>query len=151
FRFYAANSTNAAWAPSSAVFSTAVLDASKFGSRMKISFAGYNRPETLVNFPVLVNLGTNLPGFSYRQFASPSGGDLRFADASGLTALPHEIDEWNTNGVSHIWVQVPSLSDTNDFIWAYWGNPLDNQAPASTTNGTVWSAGYQLVWHLKES
>ncbi len=151
FRFYAANSTNSAWAPSSATFTTKVLSADNFGSRMKISFTGYNRSEPLANFPALINLGTNLPGFSYHQFASPTGGDLRFAAADGLTPLAHEIDEWNTNGISRVWVQMPLLSGTNDFCWAYWGNPLDPQAPPSNTNGAVWSPNFQLVWHLKES
>jgi hypothetical protein len=150
-RFYAANSATSGWAPSSATFSTTALKPSDFGSRLKISVNGYNRGETLANFPLLVNLSTNMPGFSYRQFASPSGGDLRFADAGGLTPLAHEVDEWNTNGISSIWVRVPVITSSNDFIWAYWGNPLDANAPASTTNGAVWSAEHHLVWHLKEA
>ncbi|HWW02602.1 MAG TPA: DUF2341 domain-containing protein [Candidatus Acidoferrum sp.] len=151
FRFYATNSSGEAWAPASAQFSTTVLNPADYGARMKIVFAGYNRGETLLDFPVLVNLGTNLTGFSYRQFASPTGGDLRFADAGGLTALPFEIDEWNTNGASLVWVRVPQLSSTNDFIWAYWGDPLAPGPPASSTNGTVWSSDHFLVYHLKES
>ncbi|HLX70543.1 MAG TPA: DUF2341 domain-containing protein, partial [Verrucomicrobiae bacterium] len=111
---------------------------------------GYNRGESLINFPMLVNLSSNLPGFSYKQFASPTGGDLRFTDASGLTPIPHEIDEWNTNGTSVVWVNVPIMSTTNDFIWAYWGNPNATNPPAYTTNGTVWP-NHDLVWHLKET
>lgn len=149
YRFYAINSHGSAWASSSGQFSTAILNPADFGSRMKISFPGYNRPETLVNFPMLVNLSTNLPGFSYQQFASPTGGDLRFTDLGGLTQLPYEIDEWNTNGTSEVWVNVPSLS-SNGFIWAYWGNPAATNPPASTTNGEVWP-DHDLVWHLKET
>ena len=58
FRFYATNSSGEVWAPASAQFSTAVLSPGSFGSRMKISFAGYNRGETLQNFPALVLLST---------------------------------------------------------------------------------------------
>ena len=151
FRFYATNSSGETWAPTSAKFTTTALNPADYGSRMKISFRGYNRGETLVNFPVLVTLGASLPGFSYRQFASPSGGDLRFADAGGLTALPFETDEWNTNSVSSVWVRVPQLSSTNDFIWAYWGNPMATGPPASSTNGSVWSSDHLLVYHLKEN
>jgi hypothetical protein len=151
FRFYATNASGEAWAPASSQFSTATLNPSDFGSRLKISFAGYDRAEALPNFKALVNLGSNIPGFSYRQFASPSGGDLRFTDAGGVMPIPHEIDEWNTNGTSSIWVEVPQLSSTNDFIWAYWGNPAAVIPPAYTTNGAVWSADHLLVWHLKES
>lgn len=149
FRFYAVNANTNVWAPSSSSFSTITLNPPDFGSSLKITFAGYGRGETLSNFPVLVNLGTNLPGFSYRQFASSTGGDLRFTDASGVDLIPYEIDEWNTNGTSSVWVSVPSISTTNDFIWAYWGNPAATNPPAYTTNGTVWQ-GFDLVWHLKE-
>lgn len=150
FRFYATNASGAVWAPAATQFSTGAINPPDYGSRMKLTFTGYNRGETLQNFPVLMNLGTNLPGFSYRQFASPNGGDLRFSDASGMTVIPHEIDEWNTNGTSIIWVSVPSLSSSNDFIWAYWGNPAATNPPVYTTNGAVWS-GEDVVWHLKET
>ena len=150
FRFFASNAAASAWAPRTAQFSTVTLNPTNFGSSLQITFSGYNRPETLVNFPVLVNLSTNLPGFSYQQFAQPDGGDLRFTDSSGLLPIPFEIDEWNTNGASSVWVSVPSLSTSNDSIWAYWGNagPIDPPPPASN----VWlNAGYQIVYHLKET
>jgi hypothetical protein len=151
FRFYATNSSGEAWAADSAQFSTATLNPTDFSCRLKVQFTGYNRGETLVNFPALVTLRTNLVGFDYGQFVSATGGDLRFTDASGLRLIPHEIDEWNTNGVSGVWVRVPLLSGTNDFIWAYWGNPTATNPPSWTTNGTVWSPDHHLVWHLKES
>jgi hypothetical protein len=150
FRFFAINAHGSTWASSSSQFSTVILNPSDFGSKLKISFAGYNRGEPLMNFPMLVNLSTNLSGFSYQQFASPTGGDLRFADAGGFTPLAHEIDEWNTNGTSIVWVNVPILSGTNDFIWAYWGNPNATNPPPSSTNGSVWP-NHDLVWHLKET
>lgn len=150
-RFYATNASGEIWAPSSSQFSTAVIDPQSYGSRMKIVFTGYNRGEALLNFPALINLGTNLPGFSYRQFASPTGGDLRFTDAAGISPIPFEIDEWNTNGNSTVWVRIPQLSSTNDCVWAYWGNPLATTLPAFSTNGSVWSGDHLLVWHLKES
>ena len=83
FRFYTANTHTNSWTPVAAQFSTISLAAGNFGSRLKITPSGYNRGEALANFPLLVQLGTNIPGFSYQQFALPNGGDLRFADASG--------------------------------------------------------------------
>lgn len=138
---------------------TPTLNPASFTDKLKIRFAGYDRGETLRDFPVLVKLGTNIAGFSYSHFASPTGGDLRFADASGTRALPFEIDEFNDiNGVSTIWVQMPRLSGTNDFIWAYWGNPAGTSLPSYATNGATWLPaafenlpGYQIVYHLKES
>lgn len=131
-----------------------------FNSRLKIEFTGYNRSEVLQDFPALVRLSTNLPGFSYSGFAAPNGADLRFADANGTRELPYEVEQWDgSNGVSSVWVQVPTLSGgTNNFIWAYWGNPGDSNPPAYTTNGMVWEPaafqglpGYEVVYHLQET
>lgn len=150
YRFYAQNLTSSVWSQASSQFSTVTINSGDYGSRMKIFFPGYNRGETLTNFPALVKLSTNLPGFSYHQFASPAGTDLRFADEGGILPIAYEMDQWNTNGTSIVWVSVPSLSTTNDYIWAYWGNPLATNPPPYTTNGAVW-ANYDLVWHLKEN
>ena len=151
FRFYATNAAGEAWAPTSAFFSTQTLNPADYGSRMEITFSGYNRAGGLADFPVLLALNTNLTGFSYYRFASPNGGDLRFTDASGSMMVPHEIDEWDTGGTSYVWVKVPELAGTNESLWAYWGNPLATNPPAWSTNGSTWLPGYQSVWHLKES
>jgi hypothetical protein len=134
------------------------LNPGDYAYKTKITFTGYNRSEALLDFPALVRLGTNVPGFSYQQFASATGGDLRFTDASGNREIPHEIDEWNdANGVSSVWVQIPSLSSTNDYIWAYWGNAAATTSLDWSTNGQVWapsfgsSAPFEVVYHLKEA
>jgi hypothetical protein len=150
FRFYATNSSGEAWAPVTSQLSTLMLNPHAYNARLNIQFAGYNRGEALGNFPVLVTLSTNLPGFSYRQFASPTGGDLRFTDGSGLSLIPSEVDEWNTNGTSTVWVDVPTLSGPTNSIWAYWGNPIDATPLAWSTNGAVWS-NCDFVYHLKET
>ena len=150
YRFYATNANGEAWTPASAAFTT-TIDPQSFGSRMRIVFSGYTRGEALTNFPVLVTLGTSQTGFSYSQFASPTGGDLRFTDSSGTVPLFHEIDEWNTNGVSSIWVRLPVLASANDFIWAYWGNPAATNPPPYAADGSVWTPNYYVVYHLKES
>jgi hypothetical protein len=133
------------------------LDPLNYNYKMKVTFKGYNRGEALADFPALVRFNTNLAGFAYSQFASPSGGDLRFTDAGGTREIPHEIDEWNPNGESEVWVQVTSLSSSNDFVWAYWGNPAATTPNAWSTNGGVWvpqpfenQPAYQIVYHLKE-
>jgi hypothetical protein len=131
------------------------LNPTNYTDNMKITFGGYNRSETLSDFPILVRLSTNLPGFSYNHFASPTGADLRFTDASGMRVIPSEIDQWNSSGESTVWVQVPALAGTNTAIWAYWGNP----AATTLLPGTnVWVPqsweglpAYEVVYHLKES
>jgi hypothetical protein len=131
------------------------LTPANYTDNMKITFAGYNRGETLSDFPILVRLSTNLPGFSYSHFASPTGGDLRFADSGGTHVIPSEIDQWNPSGESTVWVQIPALSGTNTYIWAYWGNP-SAATPLPGTNVWVpqpWEGlpAFDVVYHLKES
>ncbi len=59
--------------------------------------------------------------------------------------IPHEIDTWNEEGVSYVWVKVPALSSTTK-IFAYYGWTF---APAVNPKD-VWSNGYVGVWHLGE-
>jgi hypothetical protein len=123
---------------------------------MQITFTGYTNAVSVTNFPVLVRLSTNIPGFSYSQFVSPStGADLRFASATGRE-LPFQIDEWNPAGQSEVWVQVSSISTTNDYITACWGNAADSAMLPCNTNGAPWttlsgSNNFQLVYHLSQS
>ncbi len=124
---------------------------SGWSKAMPITFAGYGKAETLTNFPVLVKLHTGLSGFSYTDFASPAdGADLRFAASNQIDELNFEIEKWDTNGTSSVWVQIPLLAGTNTQIWAYWKNPAA-AAPACQTNGSVWTNGFVGVWHLGEA
>jgi hypothetical protein len=123
---------------------------------MRITFGGYTNGVGLTNFPALVRLSTNLPGFSYAHFIAPSNGaDLRFTSSNGVV-IPFQIDQWNMSGESEVWVQVPAILSTNDFITAYWGNAADSALAACNTNGTPWTIpggtnNFLLVYHLKES
>ena len=117
-------------------------------SRMKINLCGYNDQGTLTNFPLLIVMGEHLADFHYDQFESPTGGDLRFADPSLSEGLDYEIESWDPAGLSYVWVKVPTIATNTDYIWAFWGNEFMTNPPASTTNGAVWSEGYEAVWHL---
>ena len=121
--------------------------------KMKITFGGYARSETLTNFPALVVFGTNTmaDNFDYSQFASPNGWDLRFSNAVQTAGLNYEIARWTTNGNSSVWVQVPLLA-RNASIWAYWGNTNLACAPAACiTDGSTWSNGFVGVWHMHQT
>ena len=110
--------------------------------------------DTLLDFPVLVLLdGTNI---DMSRFA-PGGRDIRFhaEPVNGrmpheMPALAHEVEHWDREGISAVWVRVPRIpagsSDTR--IWLYLDNPTatDRQRPAD-----VWSNGYAGVWHLNEA
>ncbi|MBR2981640.1 MAG: DUF2341 domain-containing protein, partial [Kiritimatiellae bacterium] len=88
-----------------------------------ITFSGYAGEETLTDFPALVRLNTStIANFSYDDFlAKDANGvpaDLRFTDAIG-TVLDYEIDTWNAEGESLVWVRVPTLTKTTK-ISAYY-------------------------------
>jgi hypothetical protein len=115
--------------------------------KTKISFANDSQIGTLTNFPLLVKLGPSLsPGFNYRDFALADGADLRFADGTERTHLHYEVEKWDTNGVSYVWVLVPVFVPGGN-IWAYWDNPATRRA-ICTTNWAAWSSDYRGVWHL---
>ncbi|MBQ6137341.1 MAG: DUF2341 domain-containing protein, partial [Kiritimatiellae bacterium] len=120
------------------------LDMDAFAKKVTVTFSGYSG-SALQDFPVLVKLSTAINGFSYGDFQKANGGDLRFADSTG-TLLPHEIDTWNTNGVSTIWVKVPSLS-ANGTITACYGCAN----PPAVAAKDVWDDDYVGVWHLGEA
>ena len=125
-------------------------------NRARITFSGYTNNEVLSDFPVLVRLGSNIPGFSYSQFTSPANGaDLRFTAADGRE-LPYQIDTWNPSGTSYVWVQVPQITASTDYINACWGDSADSAMQPWTTNGAVWttlddSHEFMLVYHLGQN
>jgi len=126
------------------------FDPQGWSNNLQIGFSGYTRNETLTNFPALITFDECLPDFRYADFASPSGGDLRFADAYANN-LAYEIEEWNTNGTSYVWVNIPALSNSSDYITAYWGNSAETSSPEHAVHGSVWNSSYQAVWHLATS
>jgi hypothetical protein len=98
-------------------------------------------------FPLLVRLEKTRIDYGQTQ---SSGQDLRFVDDQG-TVLPHEIESWNQNGISLIWVRIPTVKVKVVFpltsIYMYYGNP--GAADTENAHG-VWSSGYHGVWHLSE-
>lgn len=123
-----------------------LLDNDTFGDwaqKRKIEFGGYTGTTELLNFPVMVTL-TPESTSNYSGFA-PNGADLRFANSTQTVAIPYEIEQWDPNGTSVIWVRVPRLASQSDSIWMYWNNPAaaDAQQP-----GQVWINGYLAVYHL---
>ena len=121
-------------------------DWKKYSRKFKVTFSGYEGSETLANFPVLVKVSeSGIPGFRYADFRKSNGGDLRFADSAG-NLLASEVDTWDTNGVSLVWVKVPSLTAATK-ITAYYGWEFAPMVDPSA----VWANGYVGVWHLNET
>ena len=115
-------------------------------NRRQLKFDNSAQSENLKNFPVLVKLDSTRIDYSKTQ--ENGGEDLRFVDPDG-TLLNHEVERWNTGGVSIIWVKVPRIngSSNSDYIWMYYGNDaaVDVQDAES-----VWSNNYRLVMHFNE-
>ena len=109
--------------------------------------SGYEGQTALTDFPVAVRLAADSPeGFRYADLADPTGGnELRFADASGKS-LDYDIEAWDTNGVSLVWVKVPSLSQGTTFTMYYGGTSTDEVKAFR-----AWSADYVGVWHMAEA
>jgi len=152
YRCYATNSVDSDWADTTESFQTPPpVSIDDWLCSMRITFDGYAGGETLTNFPALVLLSENLPGFQYNQFTSGQGYDLRFTDDSRSRFFNHEIEYWDKNGTSAVWVQVPELSGSNTVIWALWRNKdaLVSTLPADCMlDGSTWSEGYEAVWHF---
>ena len=110
----------------------------------KVSFTiEYEGASELSGIPVLVKLAANSPvGFSYSDCAA-GGGDIRFSDANG-EAIPFEIDTWNTEGESLVWVKPTSLAKGTTFTMHYSGTPAEANNPTA-----AWTE-YTGVWHFNE-
>jgi hypothetical protein len=98
--------------------------------------------ETLTSFPLLLRLGTGIIGFDYADFRQ-DGADILITDASG-NALPYELENWDTNGESRLWVRVPSVAEGTTLA-VYYGT-AESVAPPEG----MWS-GYAGVWHFNEA
>lgn len=113
----------------------------------KLKVSGYRRIGTIENFQALVKLsdGDNY-GFSYDDCWSSDGSDLWFTDERG-TLIPHDIDTWNTNGASFVWVKIPSLA-YNTTITMHWGARRTQEQTCNPSD--TWD-GYVGVWHMNET
>lgn len=112
--------------------------------RRKLAFNTTGITSALTNFPTLVTL--NPSNIDYSKTGT-NGNDLRFVDKNN-NALSYEIEQWNPGGTSTVWVKVPSISATDNYMWMYYGN---STAPAGQNRTAVWSDGYRGVWHLNNS
>ena len=118
------------------------MDDKPFRRVCTVTFPGYAGTSTLRQFPALVRIPAGSP--VYPDCAS-DGSDIRFADAEGYV-VDHEIDTWNANGESLIWVRVPQLAGTDTALRMYFRCRGEN-VPFNPRN--VWRyAGYRGVWHF---
>ena len=119
--------------------------AATYDKTLSITVTGVPENVTLMDFPLLVRLSeSDITGFSYEDFRGTNGSDLRFETADG-TGLVYDIDTWNDQGESLVWVKVPSLAK-NDVLTMRYGSA----APDSNDPTAVW-ANYVGVWHFNST
>ncbi|MEM7393106.1 MAG: hypothetical protein AAF492_12245, partial [Verrucomicrobiota bacterium] len=110
YRYRLQNAATTIWTTATGSFTTP-LDLTDFNAQLKITFDGYTRPQTLNDFPTLVTLGTNLQNFTYESFCSTNGGDLRFFNSNLTEELSYEVERWDPDGESLLWVPGPQQGD----------------------------------------
>lgn len=116
-----------------------------FTKRFTVTATGYTADEAFSDFPMLVRLNPEaIDGFSYGDFVQSDYSDIAFFDADG-SALAFDVDTWNTDGESLVWVKVPSFTKDTSITVAY-GGLVKNDIHQKAT----WS-GYRGVWHLNET
>ena len=130
----------------SATPNTIALATDNYRRLLTMTATGYDGEDVLTNFPVLVRLSSAVDGFDASSVRATS--EIRFADADG-NLIPHEIDTWDPDGESTIWVSVPTLSGTDTSFTMCW-SPANGTTPQTAlTPARVWTqAGYLGVWHF---
>ena len=108
-----------------------------------LTVSGYAEGKAaLADFPVLVRISTAIDQFNYGDCAA-GGADISFTSEDGETVYPHEVDTWNPDGESLVWVKLPSMAHGTKFLFR-WNDP---NPPSNNDPTQVWP-GYIGVWHF---
>ena len=101
----------------------------------------------LTNFPVAVRISAaRIKGFRYSDIASPD--DLLFSSTESKAPYPFEVETWNPDGESVVWVRLPLVCTNTQFRMSF---NLPPNRPANPESTNVWSAAnYRGVWHMNE-
>lgn len=122
-------------------------DLSMLREYVDISVDGFESTVGLMNFPMLVRVSEEkIKGFHYARTAA-NGTDIRFTDENGKL-LPHDIDTWNPEGESLIWVKVPYMMKGTR-IRMHWALKRGFTPPVNVRED-VWS-DYVAVWHFSDA
>lgn len=75
----------------------------------------------------------------------PGGSDLRFFGPEEAGAYPVEIEHWDPEGTSFVWVRIDSV-ELPDHLWMYYG---DENGFAPLDPAAVWDGAFAAVWHME--
>ena len=109
------------------------------------TITGYQGTSQLHDFPVLVRLShERVPDFRYED-ASSDGTGFHFVD-SNQQVLPFEIERWNPQGESLVWVFLPVVEPQGTSF-----RMVFDDSRTLVDSKAAWSeAGYVGVWHFSE-
>ncbi len=116
-------------------------------NRKLITIDASQVPASLQNFPLMLRIHNDS---DLEDAVQPDGRDLLFIDyADNTTQFAHEIESYDGKGNLTVWVNVSTLSSTQDTnVWMYYGNP--NCPDQQNVSGT-WNNNILLVHHLEET
>ncbi|MBR1608394.1 MAG: DUF2341 domain-containing protein [Kiritimatiellae bacterium] len=124
-----------------AMLASAASSGATYDKTLEITVEGVPVGVVLTDFPLLVRLSEQtIDGFSYEDFKGTGGSDIRFETADG-TGLAYDVDTWNPDGESLVWVKVPSLEYGDVVVMRYGSDAPDSNDPTA-----VW-ANYVAVYH----
>ena len=115
-----------------------------FRNRMEITIKGSSAELTDFVVPVRIS-EERMPGFYYD---AASINELVFLDEED-TLLSYDVDTWNTNGESVVWLKLPTLPTAGRTVMMYWNLAEGHVAPENDAT-KVWSA-YAGVWHMTDA
>ena len=121
--------------------STQAAEISGWTYNVPITISNTYIDENLVNYPILVVINSTIGA------NCNSGNSIRFWNATNETEYYYEIDVWNNSGDSFVWVNITSISSSEDTIfYMYYGNESASDASSNKT----WDGNYGFVCHMND-
>ena len=134
-RFRAVTAYGEAWSP--VISGHSLTDISSY-SCLRITVTNIAHGVTLRDFPLCVRITADMN--------PPATADtLRFTGPNG-TPFAHEVEAWDAEGESVVWVRVPEVSRGTK-VKMFWGKPF---MAATAPVASVWNGDYEGVYHMAD-
>ena len=134
-RFRAVTAYGEAWSP--VISGHALTDISSY-SCLRITVTNIAHGVTLRDFPLCVRITADMN--------PPVAPDtLRFTGPNGAP-LAHEVEAWDAEGESIVWVRVPEVS-IGSRVKMFWGKPF---TAATAPVASVGNGDYEGVYHMAD-
>ncbi|UQZ82466.1 Endo-1,4-beta-xylanase A precursor [Paenibacillus konkukensis] len=111
--------------------------------RVMLTMDNSDGEEDLTDFPVPVTLNK-----STIDYTVTSETDLKFYNDDQTKELSYEVEKWDPNDESIVWVNVPLIHghSSTDRIWLYYGG----STLSDSRQQAVWDPNFLLVYHFGE-